>query len=111
MFGIRGRDTFNKPLSNRAHLAKIIKEKWLRYFPFLLVFLALSVTVFSGYVWYVYVHTKELSKEEESTYVNQKRQEVIFRKKKFDQVKQQILNRKELFHTERSEYDDIFYPK
>lgn len=109
MFGIKGRDTFNRPISTRAQIMLMIKKKWVRYFPFFLIFLIFSVIIFIAYVWYVYVYTKELTPEEETIYINEKKQEVIFRQKKFDELKDDILLRKERFDAQRQEYNDIFY--
>ncbi|PID52335.1 MAG: hypothetical protein CR972_02560 [Candidatus Moraniibacteriota bacterium] len=109
MFGIKGRDTFNKPFTNRAKVARMLKEKWIRYFPFILILLACIVIAYVVYVWYVYVHTKELTETERMTYINERRQEVVFRKKKFDQVKDGIIMREERFNAKYEEKNDIFY--
>lgn len=109
MFGIKGRDTFNNPLSDRAKFAASLKERWLKYFPYFLFLLIAIVVTFGGYVWYAYVYTKELSEEETTIYINQKKQEVIFREKKFNELKDQIIQRAERFDEQRKEYNDIFY--
>jgi hypothetical protein len=64
---------------------------------------------FLGYVWYVYVYTKELSEEEKTTYVNEKRQAVIFRQKKFDELKGLINARQDQYNAGRTEKRDFFY--
>jgi cbb3-type cytochrome oxidase subunit 3 len=110
MFGIKGRDTFNKPLSNRAQIAQMVKEKWLKYFPYLLIFAIVSIIIFLGYVWYMYVYTKELSVDEKATYINEKKQEVVFRQKKFDEIRDMINMRNENLNAQRVEYRDPFYP-
>lgn len=109
MFGIKGRDTFNNPMSDRARFVAMIKKKWLRYFPYLLFLLIAIVVAYGGYVWYVYVYTKELSEEESAIYVNQKKQEVIFREKKFNEIKDKINVRAEDFNAQQQDYIDIFY--
>ena len=109
MFGIKGRDTFNRPLSNRAQIVRVLKEKWLKYFPYILGFLMICSVSFSGYVWYVYVHTKELSASEETAYITEKKQEVTFRQNKFDDIKDEIIMREERYDAERADHNDIFY--
>lgn len=109
MFGIKGRDTFNKPLSDRAQIATELKKKWLKYFPYFLMFVIFSAVVFIGYAWYVYVYTKELTPDEKVIYINQKKQEVIFREKKFDEIKEVIIERQKRFQAPQNSYNDIFY--
>lgn len=109
MFGIKGRDTFNKPESTLEHIMSVIRQRWTRLFPILLgiVFLCFVATVV--YMWYAYLYTKELTGEEKTQYVNQKKAEVVFRKEKFDQLKEKVLHRQEQFNTERQTYTNIFY--
>lgn len=109
MFGIKGRDTFNKPFSDRAKIARILKEKWVKYFPYFVGFLILAAMTFAMYTWYVHVHTKELTQSERDAYINEKKQEVIFRQKKFDQIKDGIIARQEKFGAESINKNDIFY--
>ncbi len=109
MFGIYGRDTFNKPKSNIAIFFTFIHDRWLKIFPFFLFFILVIVMIIVGNVWYKYVYTKELTGEEKTTYVNQKKSEVTFNQKQFDIIKERVQKRKERFSAEKQDYQDIFY--
>lgn len=109
MFGIKGRDTFNKPESALEHIVSLVRERWTRYFPFLLGILFLFLMGIAVYMWYIYLHTKELTGEEKQQYVTQKKSEVVFRKEKFDKLKEKILQREGRYNAERTQYTDIFY--
>ena len=109
MFGIKGRDTLNKPQSDFARIGEYIRTRWLKIFPILLVLVLIFVLFFVGYVWHRFVYTKELTGDEKTNYVNQKKSEITFDKKRFDAVKERILERKELYERERESFNDVFY--
>jgi hypothetical protein len=109
MFGLEGRDTFNKPRTKIEIFFSMVRKKWQKIFPWIIVMLFVIEICFAGYVWYYYVYTKELSAEEKAVYVNQKKNEVTFKKDKFDEVKDLLIKRREKFDREREVYADIFY--
>lgn len=109
MFGIKGRDTFNNPESGLEHAVSIVRQRWTRYFPILLGIIFLFLMALIVRMWYTYLYTKELTGEEKMQYVNQKKSEVVFRKEKFDQIKESVIKRAERFSAERTQYKDIFY--
>ncbi len=110
MFGIKGRNTFNKPFTtDRTKFVRMAKEKWIRFFPFFLFFAMIVSVFFVMYVWYMHVYTKELTESESEKYINQKRHEVTFRKKKFDRAKDILNARKEHFDGAYVNKEDVFY--
>jgi hypothetical protein len=109
MFGLKGRDTFNKPTSDFGDIIKKTGKWWLKFFPYILgVFITIGICIL-GYVWYTYLYHKELSVQEKQEYIDKKNKEVTFKKEKFNEVKENILFRKEEYQKPRQEYVDIFY--
>jgi hypothetical protein len=109
MFGIRGRDTFNKPMSDTGDVMKKMREWGAKAFPYAMVVLVIIIGGVIGYVWYVSMNTKDVSGEEKKQYIDKKNKETIFKKEKFDELKSMILLRQERFDESRGQYSDIFY--
>jgi phosphotransferase system glucose/maltose/N-acetylglucosamine-specific IIC component len=109
MFGIKGRDTFNKPQSDFALFFGFVRRKWTKIFPIVLSLILVCILSFVWYVWYAFVHTKELTGAEKTDYVNQKKSEVTFDKKRFDAVKDRIVQRNDFYTRNRQDFRDIFY--
>ena len=109
MFGIKGRDTFNKPQSDLMMFFGYVRKKWMKIFPVILGLTLIGILVFVGYVWYQFVYTKELTGEEKINYINQKKSEITFNREKFDATKDRVIQRKENYVRERETFRDIFY--
>ncbi len=109
MFGLKGRDTFNKPTSNFGDILKKTGKWWIKLFPYFLTLLIVICIVVMGYVWYTYLYNKDVTEEEKQQYIDKKNKEVTFKKEKFNELKNEIILRKERFEENRIEYEDIFY--
>ena len=109
MFGLKGRDTFNKPRSTFEEKMQKFSVWWMKYFSYILLtlfFVALSVI---GYIWYEYLYNKEVTEQEKQNYIIQKSNAITFKKEKFETIQQELNSRKEKFDAPRVEYRDIFY--
>ncbi|MEA3323128.1 MAG: hypothetical protein U9Q12_02805, partial [Patescibacteria group bacterium] len=109
MFGLRGRDTFNKPTSDISDIMKKMRKWGAKAFPYVLGVLIIFIGSVIGYVWYTNMNTKNVSEEEKQQYIDKKSKETLFKKEKFDELKAIILLRQEHFDESRNEYSDIFY--
>lgn len=109
MFGLRGRDTFNKPTSDMSSIMKKMREWGAKAFPYAMVVLVIIIVSVIGYVWYVNMNTKDVTVEEQKQYIDKKNKETLFQKEKFDELKKMVLLRQERFDESRSQYNDIFY--
>lgn len=109
MFGLRGRDTFNKPTSDINAIMKKMREWGSKAFPYAMVVLVIVIASIIGYVWYTSMNAKIVSEEEKKQYIDKKNKETIFKKEKFDELKSVILLRQERFYESRGQYSDIFY--
>jgi len=109
MFGIKGRDTFNKPTSDVEEVLNKFHTIWLKYFKYLLLILLVINICIIGYIWYKYLYGKNITEKEKQEYIIKKKAEVTFKKKQFDELKQKALVRREKFEEEYSEQKDIFY--
>jgi len=111
MFGIKGRDTFNKPTSDIGQLVSVFHKWWLRLFPYALGLVIVVAIGMIGYIWYTYLYAKDVTEVEKKEYVDKKNKEVIFKKEKFDALKGIVLLRQERFDAERESHKDFFYKK
>ncbi len=109
MFGLKGRDTFNKPRSSSGQIMEDARKWWMKLFPCLIFALFVLIIVVIGNIWYSYVYVKGVSEQEKQEYINKKNKEAAFKKEKYDNLKQVILKRGEHFNTDRVEYTNIFY--
>lgn len=109
MFGLRGRDTFNKPTSDISSIMKKMREMGAKAFPYAMAILVIIIVSVIGYVWYVNMNTKDVTAEERKQYIDKKNKETLFKKEKFDELKKMVLLRQERFDESRSQYNDIFY--
>lgn len=109
MFGLKGRDTFNKPRSSLGQIMENARKWWMKLFPFLIFALFVLIIVVIGNTWYSYVYVKGVSEQEKQEYINKKNKEVAFKKEKYDNLKQIIIKRGEHFNADRIEYANIFY--
>jgi len=109
MFGLKGRDTFNKPASDFSMIMKEARKWWIKLFPYVLWTIFFCIIIIMGYTWYVYLHAKDVSEKEKMEYVDKKIKEVIFKKEKFDTLKENVLRRQEQFNKQRAQYNNIFY--
>ncbi len=111
MFGLKGRDTFNKPTSSVGMTMKKIGQWWVKSFPIILWIIVVYVIVVIGYTWYSYLYKKDVTEQEKKAYINKKMNEVTFKKEKFDTLKNEISKRQERFDKQKDEYRDIFYER
>ncbi len=111
MFGIKGRDTFNKPVSDFGQIMRKMYAWWVKIFPYVLLVLFLCIIIILGRVWHKYLHTRGATEEEKQQYILKKKKETTFKKKQFEELQSAINLREENFNAERKEYHDIFYGK
>lgn len=109
MFGLKGRDTFNKPTSDIGMIIKKAKKWWAKLFPFILLGIIFYIVVIIGYTWYIYLDKKDVSEEEKKEYIDKKMKEVTFKKEKFDAMRNVVSKRQERFNEQKDKYGDIFY--
>lgn len=109
MFGLRGRDTFNKPTSDINAIMKKMREWGNKAFPYIILVLIIVIASIIGYVWYTSMNAKIVSEEEKKQYIDKKNKETMFKKEKFDELKKIILLRQVHFNESRGQYNDIFY--
>ncbi len=109
MFGLEGRDTFNKPRTRIYIFFSTLQHKWQKIFPWVLVGLFIICMSIVGYVWYMFAYSRELTQQEKDVYVSQEQQKVMFEQERFDAVKATTQKRTEVFAQERQEFYDIFY--
>ncbi|XLQ19900.1 MAG: hypothetical protein ACKUBY_04940 [Candidatus Moraniibacteriota bacterium] len=109
MFGLKGRDTFNDPVSNAGKIIKSARKWWIKSFKYILAVLAIFVAGTLVYFWYSYLYENEVSQVETVEYVEAKKKEVILEKKKFDNANDLIDARGSKFNEGRQEYRDVFY--
>ena len=111
MFGLKGRDTFNKPTSDVGASIKKAGRWWVKSFPVILWIIVIYVIVVIGYAWYSYLYKKDVTEQEKKAYINKKINEVTFKKEKFDILKNEISKRQERFDKQKDKYRDIFYER
>ncbi len=109
MFGLKGRDTFNKPTSDIGLIIKKAGQWWTKLFPVVFWVVIVYVVAVIGYTWYSYLYKKDVTEQEKKAYIDKKMNEVIFKKEKFDILKNEISKRQERFDKQKDEYRDIFY--
>jgi len=109
MFGLKGRDTFNKPTSDIGMIVKKAKGWWIKLFPYMLLGIILYIIVIIGYTWYTYLEKKDVSEQEKKEYIGKKMKEITFKKEKFDILKDTVSKRQERFNEQKNKYGDIFY--
>lgn len=109
MFGLKGRDTFNKPTSDIGMIVEKVKGWWIKLFPYMLLGIILYIIVIIGYTWYTYLDKKDVSEKEKKEYIDKKMKEITFKKEKFDTLKDTISKRQEHFNEQKNKYGDIFY--
>ena len=109
MFGLKGRDTFNKPTSNIGMSVKKAGQWWLKLFPVVLWIIVFYIIVMIGYAWYSYLYQKDITDDEKGIYIDKKMSELTFKKEKFDTLKSIIIKRQEHFENQKVDYEDVFY--
>ena len=109
MFKIKGKDVFGKSMGDFKELFNKFHTLWLKYFKYILVLLLIVDLCIVGYVWYKYLHDRDVTENEKQEYTMKKKAEITFKKKKFDELKQKALSRKEEFEKEHVLRQDIFY--
>jgi len=109
MFGLKGRDTFNKPTSDINMIIKKAKKWWIKLFPYVLLTIIFCIIIVIGYTWHKYLYTKDVTETEKTEYVDKKMKEVTFEKEKFDTLREKIFKRQEQFNKQRGEYNNVFY--
>jgi len=109
MFGLKGRDTFNKPTSNVGITIKKAGQLWIRFFPVVLWIIVGYIIVMIGYTWHSYLHKRDVTEQEKDVYISKQIKEATFKKGQFDALKNTISKRQEYFDGQKNEYRDIFY--
>jgi hypothetical protein len=109
MFGIKGRDTFNKPKSSFGEKIQELRTWWIKYFSYILLLLLVLMVGFAGYIWYTYLYDKDVSEQEKQEYIIQKSGTITLKKEKFETIQTELEHRKEVYEAPRQEYKDIFY--
>ncbi len=111
MFGLKGRDTFNKPTSDVGVTVKKVGQWWIKSFPNILWIIGFCVIAIIVYTWYLYLYKKDVTEKEKQAYIAKQMSEVTFKKKKFDTLKDIIIKRQENFDKQRVKYKDVFYER
>ncbi|HIP50333.1 MAG TPA: hypothetical protein EYG99_02685 [Candidatus Pacebacteria bacterium] len=111
MFGLKGRDTFNKPTSSIGMTVKKVGRWWVKSFPFILWIIVFYIVAIIGYTWYSYLYKKNVTEEEKHVYIDKRMSEVTFEKERFNLLKDMVSKRQERFDKQRDRYRDIFYER
>jgi hypothetical protein len=109
MFGIKGRDTFNRPHSSFEEKIKKMWDWWVKYFSYVLLIFFLVAASITIYIWYQYLYDKDVPEQEKQDYIIQKSSTIKFKKDKFEAIETELKQRKEAYDAPRKEYEDIFY--
>ena len=70
MFGLHGRDTFNRPTSSLSQITSSVCKWWIKLFPYVLTILILVIGGVIVYVWHTYLYNIDVSDAQKQEHID-----------------------------------------